>query len=254
MHRIALIAALLGSGSCLAQGPDAGGLTVKMGGPAIAIQSTGTPRQIIKRPEVQTHLHLSVRQRALLDEATGASGGTAISINLNNTGPAPANEAEIGKQIGEQIQKQLEAQDAVLRKILTEAQWQRLSQLWLQWRGPMALDDASVARQAGLEDAQRTAVSRAVAAYQRIRSEVFAAMSQQDHQSNPDGSAVRVMVRMDMSELDKPLSPACKRLTAARKEAEAAILAALTPSQRSAWSGMQGDPFIFKAEKQALRF
>jgi hypothetical protein len=212
--------------------------------------SLDPPVVLIRRVEVQNHLRLTLLQKQALEEMLGDPSRAGIRFSIRAEGPADK------KKMEEELRKRIEAhQKGVqeqLARVLRPEQMARLSELALQWRGAMALNDPKAAEQIGLDGEQRAQVASIVAEYRQEKSRVMQSLMQKSDHDSPDGSAK--MVRLNLSELDNPLSPARRTLEAARDRAEKQIMSLLTDTQRKAWRKAVGEPFTFKAEKQAARF
>ncbi len=219
--------------------------------PAIRVAGGGLS-SLIRRSDVQGALRLGMRQRAALDELfrEGTPGRVMVSVRADQ-GSSPDS---LQQQVDEQLRAQLGDHDAKIRAILTAEQWDRLNQLDLQWRGPLAMADTQVAERLKLSRESRNEIAPIAAQYQAVKSEVMASLSQKQEDVSPDGSRRAVMMRINASELEKPLSPARKKLEKAKKEAEAAILAAISDDERSRWNAACGEPFKFRADIKGLRF
>lgn len=212
--------------------------------------SLDPPVVLIRRVEVQNHLRLTLLQKQALEEILGDPSRAGIRFSIRAEGSADK------KMMEEELKRRIEAHQRgvheEMARVLRPEQMARLSELSLQWRGLMALNDPKVAEQIGLNGEQRTQVARFVAEYRQEKSRVMQSLMQKSDHDSPDGSAK--MVRLNLSELDNPLSPARKALEAARDRAEKQILSLLTDTQRKAWRKAVGEPFTFKADKQAARF
>jgi hypothetical protein len=217
-----------------------------------AVSGPDPSMALIRRTEVQNHLRLTLPQKQALAEMLNDPSRAGVRFSVRSEGPPDQ------KQMEEDLRKQFEAhQKGVndqLAKILRPEQMTRLIELGLQWRGSMALNDPKIAEKIGLNGEQRTQIARIVAEYQLEKARVMQALTQKSEENSPDGSAKRVMMRLNMSELDNPLSPARKALEAARDRAEKQIMSLLTDRQRESWKQAQGEPFTFKADRQATRF
>lgn len=220
---------------------------------AVTVMSRPDFRMVVlRRMEVQNHLRLTLLQKQALAEMLSDPSRAAVRFNIRSEGPPDQKRLEENlKQQVEEHQKGIQDQ---LAQILRPEQMVRLSELSLQWRGAMALNDPKVAEQIGLKAEQRAQVARIVAEYQQERSRVFQSLMKKSEMSSPDGAAKRVMVQLNLSELDKPLSPARRALEDARDRAEKQIMELLTETQRKGWRQAQGESFTFKAENQSERF
>lgn len=232
------------------RGQDAGP-GIGLSQPVIRIGDT-TLTALIQRPDVQGALSLGMRQRAALRDIFAANTEQRVMVSVRSD--RGADPGAVQRQGDEQLRVQLSGRDTKVRAILKPEQWERLQQLELQWRGPLALADADVANRVDISGATRSKIAPIAAAYQKEKSEVLASLTQTREDTSPDGTRRTVAVRMDTSELDRPLSPARKRLEKAKRDADAQILAALTPEERERWKAACGEPFTFRADIKGHRF
>lgn len=206
---------------------------------------------LIRRADVQQEIRLTLQQKdALADVLDSAKRPVRISVTADQN----STEADRQKQIADQIAAQLGAPEEKIKAALRPEQYDRLMQLLYQWRGPLILSDTPVADKLHVAPERRAQIGKAAAEYERVKQEVMASLTQQTEQNSPDGGRRAVMMRVDTSELSKPLSPAYKKLSAAKKQAEDAILAALSPDERAAWKTAQGAPFAFRQDLPGNRF
>jgi hypothetical protein len=158
------------------------------------------------------------------------------------------------RQADEQIRAQLGDQDARIKAILTSEQWDRLQQISLQWRGPLAMAEPGVAQQMQLSAEHRSEVARIAAEYAAVKSEVMASLAQKQEDASMDGSRRMVAIRLDTSELEKRFSPARQKLEKAKQDAERRIMEVLDRDERARWRAACGDPFTVRADIKGLRF
>lgn len=103
------------------------------------------PRQfLLFNPKVQAELKLTDAQK----KAVAAAGGDSISAD---------GEGRMRMRIGQGTD--METIKNALKKAITPAQDKRLTEVWIQREGPMALNDPDVAKAVGLSDAQKKRVS-----------------------------------------------------------------------------------------------
>ena len=143
--------------------------------------------------------------------------------------------------------------EARIRKILRPEQWQRLQELSLQWRGPLALADPEIAEKVKLQPERRAEIAAIASRYAAAKSEVLMSLTQISEDASADGSRRTVAVRLDTSELEKPMSPARQKIEAAKKEAENKILSLLSDEEQANWQALCGKPFTFRKDLPGLR-
>ncbi len=243
---------LLAAASILAAavGSQAQDINLGEGRPQIALpRMAGANLQtlVLRRPEVQKHLDLNLNQRNTLSEILDPAKGGRFAIQVES-GPH-ASDKSPEEQIREQVNTQETNRDLLLRNVLTESQVKRLHELTLQWRGPMAIADDRLTKSMSISKEARAAAAKATAAYEEVKSAVMQRLAKVNEES--PGA---ISVRLDLSELDNPLSPNYKELDAARDRAEAKILAALSSLEKAAWRAAKGEPFTFRSDKRGTRF
>lgn len=244
--------------ACLAQQqPDApppapfgpGGL--RFGSPIMVSGGTGL-LPLLRRSDVQSGVSLSLRQKQQLAEVLNSP--QRITINMVNNGNL--DEEARRKEMEKQVAAQLGGPEEKIKAVLRPEQFARLQELMLQWRGPLILGDAKTADRLKISPESRAEIHKAAAEYQAVKAEVMASLTQVNDTPGQDGpnKSLRRMVRVNTEELEYPLSPAYKKLDAAKKEAEKRILDVLTPEERDSWRKAQGAPFTFRTDIRGNRF
>lgn len=209
-------------------------------------------RTLLRRSDVQNALLLDMRQRrelrAILEEPTAAR------VSVVAGGQDPLDESALRRHVDEQIRAQAQSPDDGIRKVLRPEQWERLQQLCLQWRGPLALADPAVAERTGIKPETRSEIAKVAGEYEGVKRQVFESLSHTRQQASPEGSPQTVAIRIDTAELERPLSPLRKKLEQAKSDAERRILRLLTAEERSRWDALCGKPFSFRTDLKGLRF
>ncbi|MDE2127848.1 MAG: hypothetical protein KGJ62_14800 [Armatimonadetes bacterium] len=122
--------------------------------------------------------------------------------------------------------------------LLTPEQNKRLTQLDLQWRGPLAMASEDVASELALDAQQRLAVAKLLATYQRAQQKAFqAAQNQEAPSAPPSGTA--------QARQSGGRQAAVQQIFAARAAGNTGALQLLTPAQRKKWDSMVGRKFDF---------
>jgi len=261
----ALALAVFGSaaGEAHAQGFGGGGpgFGRGFGGPgggrnASPLQSN--PMGLLQRPEVQTHLRLTVQQKNQIAELQGQSRdmmrqrmGQVFQQGQQGGGGQDLRNMsrEERQQRFEQIRPQMEAAITAyqgelsekMKAILTPEQAARLRQLDLQRRGILSLADPKVADEVKLTPEHRTQVAQIVTAWQQETGETMRAAFEQARQNN------------QVPDLDSRLSPTRQKLDRSKKAAEAQVEAVLSPEERAAWDAAIGAKFTFRADPPVQR-
>ena len=172
--------------------------------PALAQQiSIGTmPRHMLLfNPKVQTELKLTEAQK----KAISAAGGEAISVDANG---------RMSMRVGPGTN--VDAIRIKFMKSINSAQDKRLTEVWIQKEGLMALNDPDVAKAVGLTDDQRKRVSTIM----------------QEYGENVREIAMSSGGRVNLQDV-KPI-----RESASRK-----LEGVLHRSQKSKFEGLKGRPF-----------
>lgn len=250
IHSYAALCSILFAFSIASRAQDSG-VSLRLAAPAVRVSGGGLSA-LVQRPDVQGALALGMRQRTAIRELFAAGDQRRVMVSVQ--GDQSTTPDALQRQVDEQIRSQLTGRDNQIKAILKPEQWSRLLELDLQWRGPMALADDEVARRLEISAASRSRIASIVAAYNAEKSEVLASLSQTQQDTSPDGSRRVIAMRLDTSELDKPMSPARKRLEKAKREADARALEALTDEERGRWKAACGDPFTFRADIKGHRF
>jgi len=219
--------------------PRIGGISLDTGKTSIAT--------LLRRSDVQNAIRLDMRQRrdirALLDEPVGFRVQGGPDAALDDARP----------RAQQQMRGQMGDAEAQIKAILKPAQWQRLQELSLQLRGPLALADPAIAEKVKLTPEHRAEISAIASRYAAVKSEVLMSLAQTNQEASADGSRRTVSVRLDTSSLERPMSPARQKIEAAKKEAENKILSLLSDEEQANWQALCGKPFTFRKDLPGLR-
>lgn len=145
--------------------------------------------------------------------------------------------------------------DKRTENIVSPEQRQRLHELDLRWRGPLALGEPETAEAVGLTPAQREEVGAAIKEYRAALDkvgELYRSVMMPQTSSAPKRGADPRKQKFAPS----PEQWAAKR-DAAQQKAEQTrltsaekVLALLTPAQKQQWAKLQGAPFTFQANER----
>ncbi len=213
-----------------------------------ALGSGDLMRQVIRRDEVQSHLHLTIKQKADLEDLTKNPQGIKVNVEASQH----SDPEDLKRQVDEQIAKQSLGNGDRFKAVLKPEQYKRLQELVLQWKGALSLNNGKVVSEFKLEPAHRAAINRIMMDYSQKKQEIIMAASQVEE--NSDGGNVARTVRIDSRKVFAPGSDSFKKLSALKAEAESKILGALSPEEKAAWHAAQGEPFTFRADQPADRF
>jgi Spy/CpxP family protein refolding chaperone len=142
--------------------------------------------------------------------------------------------AEVKAQIQQQIRQ--EDPSAKVLNLLSPAQQQRLRELDLQWRSPLAIEDQAVARQLGLTAEQRQKVAALTQSY---RDEYWRSYREVTKR------ILAYPYMPGLQQLDAMMNEWRKHCVEQHKAAEAGILMALSADQNKQWQVLLGTPFTF---------
>jgi len=215
----------------------------------------GIPMDVASTPllgdnTIQTHLKLSKDQLAKL-KAIFQGYGEWAQKQAQSRPDTAAKMAALQKEANQR-------QSATGRKaleVLKPEQRARLRQLGLQLYGPFTLLAPDVSQELKITTAQRQKLlaiqsnfRKQVEDLQKLRNTQLAQIPKPKNQS--DEKAVKEYMAK-AQELVKKFGPAdTKKLEAAKKKAEADMLAVLTADQRKRWTQMQGPKFNFVTQRR----
>jgi hypothetical protein len=214
------------------------------------------PRGLLARQEVQQEIGLDLKQRNALT-AMQEEGANAIKerVRLAMQGQDPQVNAMSPEQrrvwLTRQQQQLARAEataqqpqgelDAKILQILRPEQVERLHELDLQKRGPLALGDPRVQQDLKLSSQTRAAESRISGEYRnRLRTIVAEAMREATQSGD--------LRQGNLPDFTGRLSPLRKKLEANREQAEKQALDALTDEEKASWTAAQGKPFRFRPD------
>ncbi len=227
-----------------------GGFGGGMGPGGASSPRTSNPMGLLQRPEVQTHLQLTVKQKnelsGLTEQSRTAMRGRMREMFRGQNQPGQENESrEQRRQRMQEMAPQIRAvvtafqgeMNEKVRAILTPEQAVRLHQLDLQRRGPLSMADPKVADELKLTPANRAEIGKIAAAYEQETGTVMRDAFQNMRENGGQ-----------MPDFYSRLSPLRQRLDKSRKDAEAQTLALLSPEEKAAWTAAIGEPFTFRAD------
>ena len=140
-----------------------------------------------------------------------------------------------------------ESSEKKAREILRPEQWERLQQLDLQWRGPLALAEPKLAERFQLTADQKSKMLGLNNEYQQQRQQavqnIFSGFSSiKLNDGPPDMDAIKTK----MAKAQEDMAKAQKESEKFHKTQDEKALALLTDAQKAAWTAAQGKPFKFR--------
>jgi hypothetical protein len=214
--------------------------------PPVALSMNNLVR-LLSRPEVQSHLRLTLKQKnALADLFNNPQRGRA---NIQITTQGQPDPAAIRQQIQDQIAARQGEQEKQIAEILKPEQMTRLHELDMQWQGPVALGDSKVAGEVKLSADHQKEIAGIVQDYQIKRQQALMELAQEQTESAPNGRRAMRRIMLNTNVLDNPLHPTRKKLDALRKEAEGKIIGLLSAEEKERWTKAQGEPFTFRKDQ-----
>jgi hypothetical protein len=229
---------------------------VKAQGPGLMMSQPNMSNTLglLMRPEVQNEIRLDLRQRNALAQVQDNARNRAMQRirdqfqQMRNLSPEERRQRmqNMRNEMMTQMQQFQGEINEQLKQLLRENQLERLHQLDLQWRGPMAMADPKVAEEIKLSQKSRAEINKIFSEYQRSVGEVFrGAFEQWQQQGGPRGGA-------PMPDFQSRLSPLRQKVDELKKSSEQQVLELLTPEERSRWNAALGEPFRFRQDQPRL--
>ena len=203
---------------------------------------------LLQAKVVQTEVGITAAERAKMNVAATAYRGKVAEYGrqlkaLGQANPDPA---------------RMRGMFDVLKKdalaVLAPAQIRRVREITLQRLGLISLTDPVVAKRVGLSGAQ---IARLKAAFQKGRTD-FLALQQtaqraaqpvvaQYKDRKPKSQAEADALRKEVAAKLKPVQARfLPQMQAVGKRTDTAMLAVLTPTEKTAWTALKGKPFVAK--------
>ncbi len=219
-------------------------------------------RTLLKRNDVKTEIAISQRQTEQIKEIEDKAvteGREQMRANLPDAsaiaGMKDLSDEERNAKMAEMAQKMRDARssndaeisanvDKKAETILRKEQINRLHELDLQWRGPLALSDKKVADRFALTPEQRTKITAILAEYRKSQNDLFTSSFTALRGAAPEPGAPPV--RPDPAMIEKKLGEMQEQLDKVRAAQADKILALMTDQQKAAWNGAQGSKFTFR--------
>lgn len=242
------------------------------GGPQMGGQEArSNPLGLLMRSDVQTHLHLSLKQKNAITqllEGSAQKQREQMQQTFQNV-PRPNNAQGLSRdeqrqQMRDAMAPMMEQMRAARQKfegelgdqikaILTPQQNGRLSQLDYQSRGLLALADPKVAQEARLSPETQQTIAKIVSDYRTVsgemRQEFFQTLFQNNQQQGqPQAGQGGRRANFNPQEMQTRMAPLQQKLDKLKKETEDKILAALNAQEKAGWQALTGDPFTFRKD------
>lgn len=214
------------------------------------------PMGLLMRPEVQSEIRLSLKQRralaALQQEEAQIAIREQIATNfrqdLRNLPPEERRRRiqEMRNGISAPMSTFQGELNPKVKALLKEEQIQRLHELDLQYRGPLALADPRVAEEVQLSPESRSEIAQIASEYQQEAQKIIQQAMQEWQEKGGLPAA-------PFPDFQNRLSPVGRKLHEAKKNAEEEILSVLTPEEKNRWKDAQGKKFTFRADSSLRR-
>jgi hypothetical protein len=222
---------------------------------------------LLARPEVQSEIHLDLRQKAALAELQGAAPAQMREQMRQNMqqlqGLTPEQRTAKLQELGATLRAQTQQMQGELTKkveeILRPNQIARLHELDLQYRGAVALADAKVAEDAKISPEHRVSIAKINGDYQakvqELVQEFMADMRDRGvGPGNPPGAGPapgqRRVSQAGPADFQSMFAPVQKKIDVLKKDADEKALAALDDEEKKRWTALQGEPFTFRKDTQ----
>lgn len=234
-------------------------------------ETRSNPLGLLMRSDVQTHLHLSLKQKNAISQVLeGAQENRQQQMRqMFQNRPQPGNAQGLSRE--EQRQQRQDAMAPMveqfrasqqkfegelneqIKQILTPQQMTRLYQLDYQHRGPLALGDANVAQAVKLSPETQQAIAKIVSDYRtasgEMRREFFQSIFQNNQQQQqPQAGQGGRRPQFNQQDMQARMGPLQVKLDKMKKETEEKIVALLTPAEKASWQALTGDPFTFRKD------
>jgi len=131
---------------------------------------------MLRRPDVQTNIHLSVKQREELGDYLDANKPQMIRVEVTN-GSAPVVSGLSGEL------------DEKVKSILKKEQLDRLAELDLQWRGYLAVSDPKVQELLNISNDSKDKIKELMGVYCSERDAIMQ-RGMREQTENPDSNSV----------------------------------------------------------------
>lgn len=218
---------------------------------------------LIQREDVQGELGVSAAQREKIQAAQQGmrqagqrvmqeSGIDFQAMRDPNLDPQKRQElmAQMREKMGQMREKmqaaQKESEDNAKKEIdasLTPTQRKRLAELELQYRGPLALADDTVAKQFNVTPEQQREIGNVLTEYRNGQQKVGEEMRSKMPQPGGGGQGFN---REEMQKVFEDMQKSQERV---KKASEDKVVALLNASQKSAWTAAKGKAFTFKSQE-----
>ena len=214
------------------------------------MQRGSNPMGLLRHPEVQSHIALSLRQRQRIEELRGKSMqdlAERMRQTFQGARGAPGQGREDRQKRMEEMQQNVRAQmessqgdlTKQMEEILRPEQVARLKELDLQYRGPMVLADPRVADQIKIAPNTRVKIAEITTEYTRTSNELRSEYMRDFMRSGGPQSG-------RVPDLTSKSSPLRRKTDPLKKDAEKRILTLLTPDELSRWEAAIGEKFNFR--------
>jgi len=239
-----------------------------MGGGVNPLQSHAMELIRPERTDVRSELHLDIKQKAALDELMNNSQ-SEIQNRVRQQFQSPELQAIRNLPQDQQRAKMQEFMQANRAQMMADMQaWQgelnekvkailrppqikRLGELDLQYRGPFSLADQKIAKQVNLSDEHKAEIAKIYGdfqAYQQQQMQEFFQKMRENGAAAGQGGQQGARRGFNPQDFQNQMQPVTQKIEAQKKEAEAKVLALLSPEEKQAWVAVIGEKFTFRKD------
>jgi hypothetical protein len=201
---------------------------------------------ILQAKPVQQEIKLTEAQRNKMNVAAQKHQKVIEGLQKKYGNQQP-DEATM-KKVNPQIQKSFDELKKSVIAVLSAAQLKRVREINLQRMDVAALLDVEVAKRLGLKPGQSKKIGQTVQAAQTkvaklqqdAASPILTKYQSKQPKSEAEGKKLQAEFNKEMEAAGKKVAP---KVIAEQKSAKDKVLAVLTPSQRTAFKALQGNPF-----------
>ncbi len=203
---------------------------------------------LLQHEEVRKELGMTAGQRSAVDSAYKKHAASAQALFKQK----PKTDAERKALQQKLLRSQTDFSNRCL-EILNAAQRSRLRQLGLQFFGPFTMLSAEISKELGLSEPQKKKIRAAQDTLNKqaaqLQSKRLAELRAVPQPKDPNDAKAVAAYQKKLQQIAQSHQAADARaMDAAKKQAEASLMAALTAAQRTKWAGMIGKKFTIRGK------